>query len=132
MEVNHKIMKSRLDGSKKEIVLSNLRDLTSIAVDRDSDRIFFAHARQIDSVDLNGRMRRRLIDHVEVESLAVHKNFLYFVSKEAHVIERIRLNGDDRKNVLARVTPTDIVAVQFPNVDVSGNFRILQNLSGYV
>lgn len=124
MEVNHKIMKSRLDGSNKEILISNLHDLTSIAVDRDSNRVFFAHTKQIDSVNLNGQNRRRLIDYVEVESLAVHKNYLYFVSREEHLIERIRLNGDDRRNVLARVTPTDLVAVQFPTVDVSENFNM--------
>lgn len=44
---------------------------------------------------------------------------LYFVSRDQHVIERVRLNGDDRRIVLARITPTDLVAVQFPSSEVN-------------
>lgn len=62
---------------------------------------------------------------MEVESLAIQKSMLYLVPKDVHVIEQIKIVNEllkvnkHRRNVLSRVMPTDIVAVQTPTHKVS-------------
>ncbi|KAK6630230.1 hypothetical protein RUM43_015023 [Polyplax serrata] len=116
----HKIYRSRLDGSEKVLIANELKDLTAIAVDRVSNLLFFAHSYQIDMCNMEGQRRKTLLNQVEVESLAIQKSMLYLVPKDVHVIEQIKIVNEllkvnkHRRNVLSRVMPTDIVAVQTP------------------
>ncbi|KAL0269033.1 UNVERIFIED_CONTAM: hypothetical protein PYX00_010774 [Menopon gallinae] len=125
LAAEHKIYRSRLDGSKKMILVTNLRELSAIAVNKSSNVLYFAHSNLIEVCDLEGQSRKVLVNNIEVESLAVQRNMLYLVTKGTHVIEQVKVNSQlmklsdhHRKKVLARVDPTDLISVQMPTIEM--------------
>ena len=76
-------------------------------------------------------VRKTLLNQVEVESLAIQKSMLYLVTKDNHVIEQIKIANEllklnkHRRNVLTRVMPTDMVAVQMPTLKVNSHLLLL-------
>lgn len=49
------IFRSRVDGSEKIVLAFKLDGITAIAIDQQTDMIFYAHSKKIDCMDINGK-----------------------------------------------------------------------------
>ncbi|XP_069679259.1 low-density lipoprotein receptor-related protein 6 [Periplaneta americana] len=114
-----RILRARMDGKSRIVIASEIENLSALAVDRVADLLFWAQPNQIESSDLNGKGRKILVSKhlVQVTSLAVHGDYLYWVDKDQQQIERVnKTNGNNRTTMLLRLAHlVDIVAVTFPS-----------------
>jgi len=112
------IESSSLDGSSRQTLLSGgFLSLSSLAVDSQSRRVFWADSRRhrIESVAYDGSARRSVVDErlQEPGAVAVVGPHVYWVDEAAKTVERAdKETGRERLIVKTRLTqPTDIVAV---------------------
>lgn len=48
-------MRSRVDGAERVILAFKLEGVTALAVDQQTDMVFYAHGKRIDCMDINGK-----------------------------------------------------------------------------
>lgn len=62
-----------------------------------------------------------MVREAEVQNLALQGQLLYWVGRKAmRGVERVnKVTGNDRKVVLNRLEPTDLIAVSYPSENVS-------------
>ncbi|KDR08547.1 Low-density lipoprotein receptor-related protein 6 [Zootermopsis nevadensis] len=120
-----RILRAGMDGKSRVIVVTHLENLVALAVDRMADLLFWAQPNQIESSDLDGKGRKVLVntDLVQVSSLAVHGDYLYWVDKDQSQIERAnKTDGSNRGTILTRLAHlVYIVAVHFPSEKMYSN-----------
>lgn len=49
------IIRAKLDGSQRRELVSKLEGITALALDPQLNRLFYAHGKRIDMVDIEGR-----------------------------------------------------------------------------
>ncbi|XP_046394159.1 low-density lipoprotein receptor-related protein 6 [Ischnura elegans] len=131
-----KIIRAQMDGrqERKVIVSDNLETITSLAVDREDDLLFWAQPKKIETSALNGKQRKFLVDtNVQlVGSIGVVGNYLYYLDRDQQLIERVnKYTGLERQKLKERVPHlTDLLAVHFPNTRYLDNHRCSQNNGG--
>ncbi|XP_052903013.1 low-density lipoprotein receptor-related protein 6 [Anopheles moucheti] len=117
------ITRAKLDGSQRVELITKLEGIQALALDPQLNRLFYAHGKRIDTMDINGQDVRTLVaEHISmVSSIAALDGFIYWLD-ERPVMERISVQGDNRR-VEIHKTPhmTDIVAVWTPDERVLRN-----------
>lgn len=49
------IIRARVDGAERVVLAFKLEGVTALAVDQQTDMIYYAHGKRIDSMDINGQ-----------------------------------------------------------------------------
>ncbi|XP_055856668.1 low-density lipoprotein receptor-related protein 6 [Episyrphus balteatus] len=122
------IMRSRVDGAERVILAFKLEGVTALAVDQQTDMVFYAHGKRIDSMDINGKNKKILVStHIsQVISIAALQGFVYWLDDKTGV-ERVTITGEGRRPEIQRLSQiTDIVAVWTPESKLFRNHTCLQ------
>uniref|UniRef100_A0A0A1WEM1 Low-density lipoprotein receptor-related protein 6 n=1 Tax=Zeugodacus cucurbitae TaxID=28588 RepID=A0A0A1WEM1_ZEUCU len=123
------IIRSRIDGAERVVLAFKLEGVTALAVDQQTDMVYYAHGKRIDSMDINGKNKKILVStHIsQVISLAALQGFVYWLDDKTGV-ERINVNGDGRRAEIQRLPQiTDIVAVWTPESKLFRNHTCLHS-----
>uniref|UniRef100_A0A1A9WIS8 EGF-like domain-containing protein n=1 Tax=Glossina brevipalpis TaxID=37001 RepID=A0A1A9WIS8_9MUSC len=123
------IVRARVDGAERVVLAFKLEGVTALAVDQQSDMIYYAHGKRIDSMDINGKNKKILVSsHIsQVMSIAALQGFVYWLDDKTGV-ERITMNGESRKPEMQRMPQiTDIVAVWTPESKLFRNHTCLHS-----
>ncbi|XP_052873130.1 low-density lipoprotein receptor-related protein 6 [Anopheles cruzii] len=110
------ITRAKLDGSQRVELITKLEGIQALALDPQLNRLFYAHGKRIDTMDINGQDVRTLVaEHISmVSSIAALDGFIYWLD-ERPVMERISVVGDNRRvEIHKNPHMTDIVAVWTP------------------
>ncbi|XP_049808128.1 low-density lipoprotein receptor-related protein 6 [Schistocerca nitens] len=107
------VRRSRVDGEKKTIIASDVKNPMALAVDRLDDLVFWASSKGIERATLDGRERRMVLAEVVVkEHLAVWGDYLYWVDGDQQQVERAdKLTGKHQEAVVRASHLTELVAV---------------------
>uniref|UniRef100_A0A182YL08 EGF-like domain-containing protein n=1 Tax=Anopheles stephensi TaxID=30069 RepID=A0A182YL08_ANOST len=111
------ITRAKLDGSQRVELITKLEGIQALALDPQLNRLFYAHGKRIDTMDINGQDVRTLVaEHISmVSSIAALEGFIYWLD-ERPVMERISVLGDNRRvEIHKNPHMTDIVAVWTPD-----------------
>ncbi|XP_058118481.1 low-density lipoprotein receptor-related protein 6 [Anopheles ziemanni] len=111
------ITRAKLDGSQRVELIVKLEGIQALALDPQLNRLFYAHGKRIDTMDINGQDVRTLVaEHISmVSSIAALDGFIYWLD-ERPVMERISVDGDNRRvEIHKNPHMTDIVAVWTPD-----------------
>ncbi|KAH8340133.1 hypothetical protein KR067_010390 [Drosophila pandora] len=142
------IIRARVDGNERMELAYKLEGVTALALDQQSDMIYYAHGKRIDVIDINGKnkyvfglsfvkstniscpfFRKTLVSmHIsQVINIAALGGFVYWLDDKTGV-ERITVNGGSRSAELQRLPQiTDIRAVWTPDPRVLRNHTCLQS-----
>ena len=128
-----RIESSSLDGtSRRTLVSGGLLSLSSLTVDPDTRRVFWADSgrRRIESASYDGSSRRDVVSErlEEPGAVAVVGRHVYWVDEGTQTVERAdKETGADRVVIKTRLTQlTDVVAVVRPHgrcVNACGRLR---------
>ncbi|XP_042878926.1 low-density lipoprotein receptor-related protein 6-like [Penaeus japonicus] len=112
------IEQAHLDGlQRRKVISEDLGYPSALAVDIRENLLFWADSKKkyIETSNLYGEDRKILVDRDldQPVGLAVHGDYLYWVDKDLHLVERVnKYTGQQREKVQGRMSHlSDIVAV---------------------
>ncbi|XP_037945125.1 low-density lipoprotein receptor-related protein 6 [Teleopsis dalmanni] len=123
------IIRARVDGAERVVLAFKLEGVTALAIDQQSDMIFYAHGKRIDYMDINGKNKKILVSaHIsQVISIAALQGYVYWLDDKTGV-ERVAINGNERRPEMQRLPQiTDIVSVWTPEIKQFRNHTCLQS-----
>ncbi|XP_033156520.1 low-density lipoprotein receptor-related protein 6 [Drosophila mauritiana] len=123
------IIRARVDGNERVELAYKLEGVTALALDQQSDMIYYAHGKRIDAIDINGKNKKTLVSmHIsQVINIAALGGFVYWLDDKTGV-ERITVNGERRSAELQRLPQiTDIRAVWTPDPKVLRNHTCMHS-----
>ncbi|XP_060653408.1 LOW QUALITY PROTEIN: low-density lipoprotein receptor-related protein 6 [Drosophila nasuta] len=127
---NHQaIIRARVDGNERMVLAFKLEGVTTLALDQQSDMIYYAHGKRIDAMDINGKNVKTLVSmHIsQVINIAALGGFVYWLDDKTGV-ERVTVTGERRSAELQRLPQiTDIRAVWTPDAKLLRNHTCLHS-----
>ncbi|KAL5505916.1 hypothetical protein EMCRGX_G007461 [Ephydatia muelleri] len=110
------IGRSALDGSgRKNLVTSNLKYINALAIDFDTDTLYWADANThlIETSDLNGRNRRVFLSNLlHPYGMALHGDYLYWTDWTSQSIQRVnRTTGLGQTSIVTGISYMNAIQV---------------------
>lgn len=123
------IIRARVDGNERMELAYKLEGVTTLALDQQSDMIYYAHGKRIDAMDINGKNVKTLVSmHIsQVINIAALGGFVYWLDDKTGV-ERVTVTGERRSAELQRLPQiTDVRAVWTPDAKLLRNHTCLHS-----
>ncbi|KAK3103210.1 hypothetical protein FSP39_017453, partial [Pinctada imbricata] len=100
-----KLERAALDGTMRKILINNLGAVNGLTIDYGEDRLYWANGNFIESSDLDGRNRIKVVTEIaQPMGLTLYHDFVFWADWQRHTIERAnKTTGTNRTTIQSNI-----------------------------